>query len=950
MNTLRTKKAILFCFLSFSTLGLSAQITFTNQADLFANQEFHSGVPMGICDMNNDGLDDMIRLDNRDDLYIEFQNIDGSFTSMFLDDYGDDDTWMVAAADVNNDGFNDLMTGGRYDNVKCYTRQTDGTYNKVLMPGATIFSQASNFADINNDGWLDIFVCHDDDASRIWENNGDGSYDTGDDLIDLNLYSGNNNSGNYGSVWTDFDNDGDLDFYIAKCRQGANSSTDLRRINQLFVNDGANNYTEQAEEYGLKIGAQSWTADFGDYDNDGDMDCFITNHDAPSQILENDGTGHFTDMTTAAGIDIDGLAIQGMMHDFDNDGWLDIAVSGTQQYMYHNNADGTFTEITNAFPDMSNIESFAVGDLNNDGFLDMLCGYAQVFNTPSIIDDALFMNSGNSNNWLRIKPTGTISNASGVGARIEILGDFGIQIREIRAGESYGITNALKAHFGLGTSTGIEQVIVRWPSGLVSVIDNPEINQTLEIVEAGCMTEIPTISYEGETILCADSPPLTLTASEAISYQWSNGATTPSIEVTEAGIYNVVINDIEGCVSVSTPLFVTTNPDATPSIFINSPITFCEGGTVTLMASEADSYLWNTGETTQFIEASEEGEYTVEVPGYCESFTSEILDLSLDILIAETPVTENAVINEPGSVVLSATGDAPTWYDAPNDGIALYTGNEFTTPFISETTPYYVENLQNFPNGMANVGMEEHTGNSMYGGNQFNGTIEFEAFAPFTLRRARVYTDIPGERIIEVRTTDGTVLSAVTVNIPVGESVIDLDLEVPMGTNLELGTNTDTNNNNFGFNSARLQRNNTETEYPYVIDDIVSLNASSFGTDWYYYFYNWEIEKQPIQCLSERVEVLATVETSSIFENTSTESLILSPNPTQDFVSFELPEGLEMGGEILVFDITGKQILTQELSTSILQKVDFQGIANGVYLVKVIIGARISSGKVLKIK
>ncbi len=948
MNRLYITKVASTILLSFSIFALSAQISFTNQAALFANQDFHSGVPMGVCDMNNDGLDDMIRLDNRDDLYIEFQEADGSFTSVFLDDYGDNDTWMVTAADVNNDGFNDLMTGGRYDGVKCYTRLPDGTYEKVTMPGDAIFSQAANFADINNDGAVDMFVCHDDNTSRIWQNMGDGTYEMGDDLIDLAIYSGNDNSGNYGSVWTDFDNDGDLDLYIAKCRQGVNSSTDPRRINQLWVNDGANNYSEAAEDYGLKIGAQSWTADFGDYDNDGDFDCFITNHDAISQVLENDGMGHFTDVTASSGVNVGGLPIQGMFHDFDNDGYLDIAVVGTEEYMYKGNGDGTFELLAGAFPSTSDMESYAIGDLNNDGFLDILGGYAQVFNNPTNIDDALWINEGNDHNWLKIKPTGTISNASGIGARIEITGDFGTQIREIRAGESYGITNSLKAHFGLGTFSSVSQVVIKWPSGLISIVENPEINQTLEIIEDGCIATTPVIEVNGATILCPnDEEPLVLTAPESAAYMWSNGEITQSIEVSEAGSYSVIITDTEDCFAVSENIIVTENPGTVPTIELSSPNGFCNGGSVILTASEAESYLWSDGSTTQSIEAAEDGEYTVTTPGFCQSFTSEIYNLELNIYIAGEPFAEDVTIFGPGTATLTADGELPVWYDDPFVDIPLFTGSTFVTPFLNETTTFYVANYENFSNGSASVGMENHSGNSMYGGNQFNGGIVFDAFSPFILKSVRVYTDTPGERTIEVRDANENVLSSVVVNIPIGEHIIDLNLEVPIGDNLVLGTNTEVNNDNFGFNSARLQRNNSNTNYPYVVDDVVSLNASTFGEDWFYYFYDWQIELSPIQCLSERVEVTVNVEPSSIFSFEASNTLKLSPNPTQGLVYFELPTGLNVEGTAQVFDITGKKIISQKLTGENLQTLDLQMYAKGTYFIKLISGSDTYVGKVV---
>lgn len=136
--------------------------------------------------------------------------------------------------------------------------------------------------------------------------------------------------GSYGSVWSDVDNDGDLDLYIARCKHGVDDPGDGRRINQLFWNNGNGTYTQDLTNVsGLRIGAQSWTADFGDIDNDGDFDCLVTNHDVSSQLLENDGAGHFTDISASSDVlnTITGLTAQGIFRDFDNDGFVDILVA-----------------------------------------------------------------------------------------------------------------------------------------------------------------------------------------------------------------------------------------------------------------------------------------------------------------------------------------------------------------------------------------------------------------------------------------------------------------------------------------------------------------------------------------------------------------------------------------------------------------------------------------------
>jgi uncharacterized repeat protein (TIGR01451 family) len=476
-------------------------VNFTDQTNLLNNpNDFNSGVLMGIADMNGDGLDDIIRLNNTKNLNIEYQNAANTAFSNF--NYGNvsiQNQWSLVIADVDENGYNDIVTGGAYDNVKVFKANGTGSdYTPTIIPNSNIFTQNTNFVDINNDGAIDLFACDDDAVSRPFENDGSGNFSFNLDLISTETNPVSDNSGNYGSIWTDYDNDGDLDLYISKCRAGVADDTDPRRINMLWQNDGSNNFTEVGQQAGLKIGAQSWATDFADIDNDGDLDCFILNHDVTSQLMENNGDGTFTEITAASNLlpDLNLAGIQGFFKDFDNDGFVDLVMVGTGQRLFKNNGDKTFTRIINPFNN-DNIESLAIGDLNHDGFLDIYAGYAMVYNTPSTIDDRLFMNAGNDNNWLAVNLEGTVSNINGIGARIEVYGTWGKQIREVRAGEGYGVMNTFTRIFGIGDANSIDKVIVKWPSGIVNEIQNPNPNQFLKITESTLLA--PTVTLNSPT-------------------------------------------------------------------------------------------------------------------------------------------------------------------------------------------------------------------------------------------------------------------------------------------------------------------------------------------------------------------------------------------------------------------------------------------------------------------
>ncbi|MCB0762725.1 MAG: VCBS repeat-containing protein, partial [Flavobacteriales bacterium] len=414
----------------FVAMGSYAQVSFTNNGAALGAITGFSYEDCAV-DMNGDHLDDVVRVVSSG-IYIDFQQPGGTFTQQFFPlNVQNPPTWSICAADIDENGYTDLLFGNG-SRVSFVYANDDGTAYTEVPFDEYIFSQRSTFADIDNDGNIDAFVCHDVDQSHPYRNV------NGNMELDFDLIQTLDVGGNYAAIWCDYDNDWDQDLYITKCRGGA-AVGDPQRINLLYQNNGDGTFSSVGPAANMDDGDQSWTTCFEDFDNDGDFDAFTVNHAWANRLMENNGDGTFTDIILGSGIDETDLGAWNCdAGDFDNNGFVDI-FSEMGDEMYLNNGDGTFTGYSLSF------NSGGIGDFNNDGFLDVING------------SNLWINNGNDNNWLKVNCEGLISNKNGIGARIEIYGEWGIQIREIRSSESFSPGSSLGEHFGLGQATSIDQ-------------------------------------------------------------------------------------------------------------------------------------------------------------------------------------------------------------------------------------------------------------------------------------------------------------------------------------------------------------------------------------------------------------------------------------------------------------------------------------------------------------
>jgi hypothetical protein len=243
--------------------------------------------------------------------------------------------------------------------------------------------------DINNDNLIDVFFTANQGKNMLYLNKGNFVFE---DVTDKAGVAGNSDW-NTGTVMADVNGDGFLDIYVCAV-DGING---LKGANELYINNGDNTFTEQADRYGLNFENYSTTAAFFDYDNDGDLDMYLLNYAVHTQnsfgkadirykrnsksgdkLLRNDG-GIFTDVSEESGIfgGANGYGLGIATQDFNNDGFVDMYISNDfheDDYYYINNGDGTFTEQLKRY--FGKTSRFSMGsdvaDLNHDGFSDIL--------------------------------------------------------------------------------------------------------------------------------------------------------------------------------------------------------------------------------------------------------------------------------------------------------------------------------------------------------------------------------------------------------------------------------------------------------------------------------------------------------------------------------------------------------------------------------------------------
>ncbi len=517
----------------FRDVSIEAGITATHRG-VWDDQEAMQGylaIGQAWGDYDRDGWLDLFVTGNLDPNVLYRNEGDGSFSvsthaeQLSLPDVASGGaTW----ADYNNDGWLDLYVVNFGAN-RLFRNEGGAGFTDVTLEtgvGDTGKGTSAAWGDYDSDGWLDLYItnwsCYPEcdpvdftaQQDRLYHNNGDGSFTDVTLTLDYALTLG----AGFAPAFLDYDGDGDQDIYVV------NDKMQNAIGNVLFRNDGAGCghwcWTDTADESGTDLLINGMGVDAADYDNDGDLDLYITDMVYTMYLLRND-RGDFKSRAHSAGVAINfgpdsGVGWGAVFFDFDNDGWQDLYVASTEYFqtfpelettfmnprvdaLFHNDGRGRFNDISarsgidEALPTLG----VAFADYDRDGDLDLVTGN---WNSGY----RLYENLGGQNRWLSVELRGddpslnpsprrqagtSAVNRDAVGARVHVTtGDGLTQMQAVKIGAGLGGNNQLPLHFGLGAAASANLRIV-WTNGDECALQNVPANQRLTLqygVTAGC--------------------------------------------------------------------------------------------------------------------------------------------------------------------------------------------------------------------------------------------------------------------------------------------------------------------------------------------------------------------------------------------------------------------------------------------------------------------------------
>jgi len=455
----------LYSATSFTDITIDAGISF-------------SGTSEGVCvfDYNNDELNDILFTTRNGSSNHLFRN-EGNmiFTDVsFESNIGISmEARAVVAGDFDNDGDQDVFFGATVGESRLFENNGNGTFQDITnISGIDISNQVRGVAwvDYDSDGFLDLYVGLLYEPNKFFKNNGDGTF------IDVAQNIGAAGPLSAGIImglgFIDYDRDGDQDLFITQ---------DNNNGNILLKYESSGIFTDVSAISNTDLDVMGMGVAFGDINRDGFFDFYTTNLYENSLLL-NSGSGTFSDISASSGTeDIPGSMGWGtFFFDANNDGWIDIynnnetAFGGVMNSLMINQGDQTFTMLNNESGAVINNNGYgsAFSDFDRDGDLDMVL----VGHPSSSGSINLLRNDSDSKNWIIFKLSQPNYNIYAVGSTVELYHGSSKQLNFISAGNGYCSQNTLDVHFGLGSATEVDSVIVIWPDGSRALFTGLEIN------------------------------------------------------------------------------------------------------------------------------------------------------------------------------------------------------------------------------------------------------------------------------------------------------------------------------------------------------------------------------------------------------------------------------------------------------------------------------------------
>lgn len=419
------------------------------------------------------GLENLLESNELDSSYDNFLGLKGYKFGAFWGDY-------------DNDGDPDIFFT-HLAKVQLFQNQGDGTFvNVTTQSGIVERNECNNtgatWFDYNNDGYLDLYIgdwkkCM---SKTLYRNNGNGTF------TNVTLSTNINPStllASYTSYPFDFNNDGWMDLYI---------SNDLDDPNNLYINNSGNNFTDQAQNYGVDTSADDMGITIADYNKDGLFDVFVTAINK-NFLLSNNGNQTYTDVSEGNGVDNTEWAWGTKFADFDLDGDEDLVVvngfelfRGAEMNFYYentyNNGGSSFLDTNNqGLAEVTISVEVLDFDYDHDGDLDLIITNSD---GPSFFyENTLINQSGGSNlQWFQVKLEGTVSNRDAVGTVVTLTTNDDVYKRYY-TGVGFLGQSIKPVHFGLNNATEITELKIEWPSGQVDMYEDLPLNTFIKAIE-----------------------------------------------------------------------------------------------------------------------------------------------------------------------------------------------------------------------------------------------------------------------------------------------------------------------------------------------------------------------------------------------------------------------------------------------------------------------------------